>query len=249
LGEDRPRGQAKGSFLLIGEAGGGGEGASRRLYGRAKGKALRKHQTELVGGLLPRLALDLSKPIDDPAALFSAPVRETRLEIGFGGGEHLIEAAALEPDVGFIGCEPFINGMARLLSQIERRGLENIRLHRGDAVEVIDRLPDDSLGRVYLFYPDPWPKRRQRKRRFVSSDILTRLARVMQGGAQLRFSTDIDDYTAWTLARLRAFPDFHWTASGPADWLNPWEGWTPTKYEGKAIAAGRKPVYLTFARK
>ena len=168
----------------------------------------------MVGELLPKLALDLAKPIDDPAALFGAPVRETRLEIGFGGGEHLIEAAALEPDVGFIGCEPFVNGMARLLSLIERRGLENIRLHRGDAVEVIDRLPDASLTRVYLFYPDPWPKRRQRKRRFISADTIARLARVMRGGAQLRFATDIDDYAAWTLARLRASPDFRWTASG-----------------------------------
>jgi tRNA (guanine-N7-)-methyltransferase len=202
----------------------------------------------LVGELLPKLALDLAKPLDDPAALFGAPVRETRLEIGFGGGEHLIEAAALEPDVGFIGCEPFVNGMARLLSLIERRGLGNIRLHRGDAVEVIDRLPDASLARIYLFYPDPWPKRRQRKRRFISADTLARLARVMRAGAQLRFATDIDDYAAWTLARLRASPDFRWTASGAADWLHPWEGWTRTKYEGKAIAAGRKPVYLTFAR-
>jgi len=248
LGEDRPRGQVEGSLLLIAEAGSGGDGASRRLYGRAKGKALRRHQTELVGGMLPRLAIDLAKPIDVPA-LFGVPMRETRLEIGFGGGEHLIEAAALEPDVGFIGCEPFINGVARLLSQIERRGLENIRLHRGDAIEVVDRLPEASLARVYLFYPDPWPKRRQRKRRFISVDTLARLARVMRSGAQLRFSTDIDDYAAWTLARLRVSPDFRWTAERAADWLDPWEGWMQTKYEGKAIAAGRKPVYLTFTRR
>ena len=136
--------------------------------------------------------------------------------------------------------------MARLLSQIERRGLKNIRLHRGDAVEVLDRLPDASLDRVYLFYPDPWPKRRQRKRRFVSADTLARLARTMHKGAELRFATDIDDYAAWTLARLRASPDFQWTAAAAADWLLPWDGWTQTKYESKAIAAGRKPVYLTF---
>ncbi|MFY9628264.1 MAG: tRNA (guanosine(46)-N7)-methyltransferase TrmB [Methylocystis sp.] len=175
-------------------------------------------------------------------------MRETRLEIGFGGGEHLIEAATREPEVGFIGCEPFINGMARLLSQIEQRGLNNIRLHRGDAVEVLDRLPDASLDRVYLFYPDPWPKRRQRKRRFVSADTLARLARTMQKGAELRFATDIDDYAAWTLARLRLSPNFKWMASAAADWLVPWEGWTTTKYESKAIAAGRKAVYLSFLR-
>ncbi len=198
--------------------------------------------------MLPRLALDLSKPMDDPSALFEAPVRETRLEIGFGGGEHLIEAAAREPDVGFLGCEPFINGVAKLLSGIERRGLRNIRLHRGDAIEVVDRLPDASVARVYLFYPDPWPKRRQRKRRFVSEDALARLARKMPRGAQLRFATDIDDYAAWTLARMLASPDFRWSASAAADWLNPWDGWTPTKYEAKAMAVGRKPVYLTFVR-
>ncbi len=221
----------------------------RRLYGRAKGKALRQHQTELVEGLLPQLSLDLAQSVIDPAALFPIPVCDIRLEIGFGGGEHLIEAAARQPEVGFLGAEPFMNGMARLLSQIERRGLANIRLHRGDAVEIIDRLPDESLARVYLFYPDPWPKRRQRKRRFVSEDSLARLARVMRRGAELRFATDIDDYAAWTLARLRASPDFCWTAATAADWRVPWEGWTQTKYESKAIAAGRKPLYLTFARK
>ncbi len=221
--------------------------APRRLFGRSKGKALRPHQTELISQLLPALSLDVSKPID-PSALFPEPMRELRLEVGFGGGEHLIEAASSEPDVGFIGCEPFVNGVARLLSRIERRELKNIRLYRGDAVEALDRLPDASLSRVYLFYPDPWPKRRQRKRRFVSEDALARLARVMKKSAELRFSTDIDDYAAWTLARIGVSPYFEWTAKASADWLDPWEGWTRTKYESKAIAAGRKPVYLNFTR-
>ncbi len=214
----------------------------RRLFGRSKGKALRPRQTELIADLLPRLALDLTAP--------SAPRggRELRLEIGFGGGEHLIEAAAREPDVDFIGCEPFINGMARLLSKIEALNLGNIRLHRGDAAEVLDRLPDASLSRVYLFYPDPWPKRRHRKRRFVSPENLDRLSRVMKKGAELRFATDIDDYAGWTLARLRARPDFVWRGGGAQDWLSPWDGWTRTKYEAKAIAAGRRPAYLTFIR-
>jgi tRNA (guanine-N7-)-methyltransferase len=220
----------------------------RRLYGRSKGKALRPRQADLLAQLLPRLSLDLAQPFDS-AALFRAPVRELRLEIGFGGGEHLVEAAARESDVGFIGCEPFINGMARLLAQIDARGLNNVLLHRGDAVDVIDRLPDAGLARVYLFYPDPWPKRRQRKRRFVSGETLDRLARVMRSGAELRFATDIDDYAAWTLARLGAHPSFSWSARSAADWTKPWDGWTPTKYECKAMAAGRKPVYLTFFRK
>jgi len=214
----------------------------RRLYGRSKGKALRPHQTELIADLLPQLALDLT------ARLAPRDDRELRLEIGFGGGEHLIEAAAAEPDVDFIGCEPFINGMARLLSRIEARGLRNIRLHRGDAAEILDLLPAASLSRVYLFYPDPWPKRRHRKRRFVSPENLDRLARVMKQGSELRFATDIDDYAGWTLAKLRARPDFVWRARGAQDWLSPWSGWTRTKYEAKAIAAGRRPAYLTFIR-
>lgn len=216
--------------------------ARARLYGRSKGKALRQHQTELMAELLPRLALDLSQPLPPQ------PDRETRLEIGFGGGEHLIEAAAREPDVDFFGCEPFVNGMAKLLAQIEARGLSNIRLHRGDAAEALDRLPDASLSRVYLFYPDPWPKRRHRKRRFVSPENLEKLARVMRPGAELRFATDIDDYAGWTLARLRACKDFRWRAKTAVDWRSPWDGWTQTKYETKAMAAGCRPVYLTFVR-
>lgn len=214
---------------------------SRRLYGRSKGKALRKHQAGLIESLLPRLALDLARP---PSIL-----RETRLEIGFGGGEHLIEAATNAPHVDFIGCEPFVNGMAKLLARIEARGLENIRLRQGDAAEVLDWLPETSLSLVYLFYPDPWPKRRHRKRRFVSPENLDRLARAMRPGAELRFATDIDDYAAWTLARLRAHPAFDWTARRASDWLTPWPGWPGTKYEAKAIAAGRNPVYLTFVRR
>jgi tRNA (guanine-N7-)-methyltransferase len=215
---------------------------TRRLYGRSKGKALRQHQSELIAALLPRLAIDLSKPLP------LRPGRDTHLEIGFGGGEHLVEAAAREPGVDFIGCEPFVNGMAKLLAGIEQRGLANIRLHRGDAGQVLDRLPEASLSRVYLFYPDPWPKRRHRKRRFVSPDNLDKLARVMRPGAELRFTTDIDDYAAWTLARLRACRAFCWRATTGQDWLAPWEGWTQTKYEAKAMAAGRRPVYLTFVR-
>ncbi|MBM3550992.1 MAG: tRNA (guanosine(46)-N7)-methyltransferase TrmB [Alphaproteobacteria bacterium] len=212
-----------------------------RLYGRSKGKALRKRQAALIEALLPRLSLDLSQPSPSFA-------RETHLEIGFGGGEHLIAAAAENPQVDFIGCEPFINGVAKLLARIEERGLANVRLHQGDAADVLDWLPDDSLGRVYLFYPDPWPKRRHRKRRFVARDNLDRLARVMHTGAELRFATDIDDYAAWTLARLRAHPAFAWRAQRADDWRTPWPGWTRTKYEAKAMADGRHPVYLTFVR-
>jgi tRNA (guanine-N7-)-methyltransferase len=215
---------------------------ARRLYGRSKGKALRQHQAALVAELLPRLALDPSAPLSP------RPGRETRLEIGFGGGEHLVAAASQEPDVDYLGCEPFVNGMAKLLSRIDAQALANIRLYQGDAAEVLDSLPDASLSRVYLFYPDPWPKRRHRKRRFVGPENLARLARVLRPGGELRFATDIDDYAAWTLARLRACDAFRWRAQSADDWRGPWEGWTSTKYEAKAVAAGRRPVYLTFVR-
>ena len=198
--------------------------------------------------LLPELSLDLADPFAS-TLLFPAPMRALRLEIGFGGGERLVEEATRESDVGFIGCEPFINGVAKLLAQIERRGLANIRLFRGDAALALDWLPEASLDRVYLFYPDPWPKRRQRKRRFINEENLDRLARVMRSGAELRFATDIDDYAAWTLARLRASKRFMWTAKSCSSWNRPWDGWTQTKYESKAIAAGRPPVYLTFLRR
>jgi tRNA (guanine-N7-)-methyltransferase len=221
---------------------------ARRLYGRSKGKTLRAHQTELMEGLLPALSCDLSAPFRSAAHLFGQPIRDVWLEIGFGGGEHLVKAAQANCDVGLLGCEPFVNGMAKLLAQIERRGLTNVRLHLGDAIEAIDWLPDASLGRVFLLYPDPWPKRRHRKRRFVAPDTLAKLARVMKRGAELRFATDIDDYAGWTLSRIAQSPDFVWRDKRANDWLAPWDDWTATKYEIKAMAAGRKPVYLTFIR-
>ncbi|WP_159732168.1 tRNA (guanosine(46)-N7)-methyltransferase TrmB [Methylosinus sp. Ce-a6] len=231
------------------ETSGGATHLARRLYGRSKGKALRAGQTRLLQELLPRLTLDLSAPCPSPQSLFPTSVEEVFLEIGFGGGEHLVAAAAARPDVGFIGCEPFVNGMAKLLARIDAQGLANIRLHQGDAAEVLRFLPPASLGRVFLFYPDPWPKRRHRKRRFVSKETLAELARVMTPGAQLRFATDIDDYAGWALARIRQAADLAWEAETSADWLTPWEGWTRTKYEAKAMAAGRKPVYLTFVKR
>ncbi len=223
------------------------EGA--KLYGRRKGKPLREHQSALVQTLLPKLVLDLSLPITDVGALF--PVRPTAvwLEIGFGGGEHLVAEARAHPDVGHIGCEPFLNGLAKALTAIEADALKNIRLFNGDAGRVIDALPDGALDGVYLLYPDPWPKRRQRKRRFLSDAMLERLARIMKPGAELRFATDIDDNAGWTLARIFRAPGFTWTAARAAEWQTPWAGWASTRYEAKAIAARRRPAYLTFQRR
>jgi tRNA (guanine-N7-)-methyltransferase len=221
------------------------------LHGRRSGKPLAAYQRELIAKLLPRLAIDISQPID-PLALFPAAgtaARDIWLEVGFGGGEHLLATAARRPDVGLIGCEPFLNGMARALADLASSDMDNIRLHCGDAGAILDALPPASLGRVFIFYPDPWPKRRQRKRRFVSDAMLDRLARVMRPGAELRFATDIDDYCGWTLACLLRSSAFEWTQMQASDWQNPWPHWVETRYERKAIAEGRRPAYLTAVRR
>ena len=219
------------------------------LHGRRCGKPLTKYQDGLVRTLLPRLAVDVSRPLADPAALFAREPREVWLEIGFGGGEHLLATAARHPDVGLIGCEPFLNGMARTLAALADGTRDNIRLHHGDAGALIDAVPPASLGRVFIFYPDPWPKRRQHKRRFISDDMLARIARAMRRGAELRFATDIDAYCGWTLARLLRSPDFTWLAERAVDWQQPWPDWVETRYEAKAHAAGRRGCYLTAVRR
>ena len=161
----------------------------------------------------------------------------------------MLRAAAENPDIGLIGCEPFINGLAKTLSRIQTLGLANIRLYAGDAADLISWLPSGSLGRVFLFFPDPWPKRRQRKRRFLSEKNLVALALAMRSGAELRFATDIDDYSGWTLARVLRSPDFIWPAERSDDWNRPWEGWRETRYEAKARQAGHRAVYLTFFKR
>jgi len=170
------------------------------------------------------------------------------LEIGFGGGEHLAARAGAHPDVGFIGCEPFVNGMAKLLAVIADENLRNIRVWDQDAAGLIARLPEGSIDQAYLLYPDPWPKRRQRKRRFISDEHLAALARVMREGAELRFATDIDDYAGWALARVLRSSSFVWQAERPDDWRRPWTGWPGTRYEMKARSEGRGSAYLTFTR-
>ncbi len=220
-----------------------------RLYGRRKGKKLRPRQAGLLETLLPQLALDPSRPIADATTLFARKPEAIWLEIGFGGGEHLAAEAKANPGCGFIGCEYFENGVAKVLALIEAQELDNIRLFCGDASTMIDALPEAALQGAYLLYPDPWPKRRQHKRRFLSDAMLGRLARVMQPGAELRFATDIADNAGWTLARVLRSPDFVWKAETAADWLQAWPGWMSTRYEAKALVQGRKPVYLTFVRR
>ena len=227
------------------------EGASRRgaFFGRRQGHKLSPRQAGLFDTLLPRLALELAAPPGDLPSLFPAQVEEVRLEIGFGGGEYLVAEAAQHPRTGFIGIEPFVNGMAKALSAIAARKLDNIRLHHGDAADVIKWLPPAALARVDLVYPDPWPKRRHWKRRFVQDASLAAIARVLRPGGEFRFVTDIADYTAWTLERGLRSPELAWTAERADDWRLPWPGFTGTRYEAKAKGAGRGPCYLVFRRR
>ena len=218
------------------------------FFGRRKGHPLRERQAALFDALLPRLALDLNTPAQDLAALFAVLVDDIRLEIGFGGAEHLIAQAIAHPRVGFIGCEPFVNGMAKALAAIDAREIGNIRLHHADAVDLLDWLPQNSIGRIDLLYPDPWPKRRHWKRRFVSDANLASLARVLGRGGEFRFATDWANYAEWTLSRLMRSPEFSWEAERADDWRKPWPGFTQTRYEAKAIREGRVPCYLVLRR-
>jgi tRNA (guanine-N7-)-methyltransferase len=218
------------------------------FFGRRKGHRLRERGQRLITELLPQLRVPPEGPIADLRALFPANVADVWLEIGFGGGEHLVASALAHRDVGVIGCEPFVNGMAKALGAIDAHRLDNVRLHDGDATHLLPRLPSGSIARVFLLYPDPWPKRRQRKRRFVNDATVAELARIMKPGAMLRFATDIDDYAGWTLEHLRRSGRFVWTAERADDWRKPFPDWPGTRYEAKALREGRRPVYLTFTR-
>ncbi|MDH7797957.1 MULTISPECIES: tRNA (guanine(46)-N(7))-methyltransferase TrmB [unclassified Beijerinckia] len=226
-----------------------GERFHPTLYGRRKGKKLRSHHSLLVDEFLPQVTVVPSALAQKPLSAFARPLDDLWLEIGFGGGEHLAHDAKSRREIGFIGCEPFINGVAKLLALIEEDELDNVRVHSGDALEVLKALPEASLGRIAILYPDPWPKTHQKKRRFISDESVQELARALRPGCELHFATDIDDYSAWALARILRSGLFDWQASAASDWLTPWADWPGTRYEAKAIAAGRKPVYLTFVKR
>jgi tRNA (guanine-N7-)-methyltransferase len=198
---------------------------------------------------LPKLLVDVAAPSPkDIAELFPATRSRFRIEIGFGGGEHLMAEAAREPDTGFIGVEPFINGMAKAVTAIVDGKLDNVRLFGHDASVLLDRLPPASIDQVDLLYPDPWPKKRHWKRRFVSVANLDRLARVIKPGGLFCFASDIPAYVEWTLAHFVADARFQWTAERADDWTRPLSGWPGTRYEAKAVRAGRTPTYLAFRR-
>ena len=225
------------------------DGLRRHIYGRRKGKKLRAGQDRLVRELLPTIRVPLSDaPVAAPETWFEPRPQATWLEIGFGGGEHLFARASAHPDIGFIGCEPFINGVAKLLSAISSAGTGNVRIHDGDARDLLEALPASCIDRVFLLYPDPWPKARHHKRRFISPDTLDQLARIMRPGSEILFASDIAGYVRWTLAHMRRHGDFRWKAERPADWRSPPRDWPGTRYEDKALAEGRSPAYLTFER-
>lgn len=223
-------------------------GEPRAFFGRRSGKRLHKGQDRLFKELLPGLEIALGDDILDPATLF--PDKAQRIiEIGYGGGEHLSLEASRHPDTGFIGCEVFSGGIAKLLQQIDEEELDNIRLFTDDALKLLQKLPDASLDGAYLLYPDPWPKTRHHKRRFISPMTLGELARTLKPGALFRFATDIEDYADWTLAHILRAPEFRFDPERPGIWHEPYAGWEPTRYEEKARAEGRmKSFYFSFER-
>lgn len=214
--------------------------APLRSFGRRKGRQLRPTKQGLFESLLPKLEISLEE------AKNLNPDDKNWLEIGFGGGEHLAHQAGLHPEVKLIGCEPYINGIAGLLTHIDEHKISNIRIYSDDARQLIDALPNACLERVFILYPDPWLKSRHKKRRIISMDFLDSLARVIKNGGELRLATDSADYATWMLERLLAHKNFQWQAKTYKDWLNPPQEWTPTRYEQKALAG--IPTYLGFNR-
>ncbi|MGB3719138.1 MAG: tRNA (guanosine(46)-N7)-methyltransferase TrmB [Proteobacteria bacterium] len=218
-----------------------------RSFGRRHGRKLSARQQGLLANVLPRLRIDLEQPPPENAtSLFATDAKDVWLEIGFGGGEHLIWQAEHHPNVGLIGCEPYLDGVVKVLDAVETKGLKNIRVLPDDARRLLRWLPDQSISRVFILFPDPWPKKRHWKRRLVSTQFLATLARVLKPGAELRLATDIGDYARTSLLAFRASPGYAWLAAGPSDWRERTPDWPPTRYEQKAIAQGRRPVYLRF---
>jgi tRNA (guanine-N7-)-methyltransferase len=225
------------------------QGYIPQIYGRRQDKPLTTRQAQLMATVLPRVAAPdpQAGPID-PAAVFPQ-ADELWLEVGFGGGEHLAWQAAHHPNIGFIGAEPFINGVAKLVTAIDAERLDNIRIHFGDARPLIEALPEGCLQRLFVLHPDPWPKKRHHKRRMISPWFFGEAARLLAPGGQLRVASDIADYIRWTLMHAQAAPAFEWAAERPADWRERPADWPQTRYEAKALREGRRPTYLIFHRK
>ncbi len=219
-----------------------------QLYGRSKGHSLRAGHQRLMSELLPRIATPGGDAPIDLSALFPG-ADDFALEVGFGGGEHLAWQASRQPGTGFIGAEPFVNGVAKLLAQVEEDDLRNVRILHGDARPLIERLPDGRFSRIFVLHPDPWPKKRHYKRRMISPWFFESAARLLAPGGVLRVASDIPDYVRWTLMHAHNAAAFEWTALRAADWRTRPEDWPQTRYEAKAIREGRTPAYLVFRRK
>ncbi len=225
------------------------EARDLKFYGRRKGKALRPGRARLMETLLPEISVPGGEGPLEPKALFAAPVAEAWLEIGFGGGEHLAGQAEANPSVGIVGCEVFLNGVARLMSLLDAgNATDRVRIHHGDVRALTPRFPDAGFSRVFVLFPDPWPKLRHAKRRFIGPDNLPELARLLADGGELRVASDDMTYIRWSLRHLMDSPDFTWMAETPTDWLGRPDDWVPTRYERKAIRQGRAPVILRFRR-
>ena len=226
------------------------DGEPRAFFGRRAGKTLHARQQGLMEALLPRLDIALPEAETlEPDGLFGRTGQQTILEIGYGGGEHLARKAAEQPGTNFIGAEVFSGGIGKMLEKIDAEGLTNVRLFTDDALKLLQALPEASLDAVYLLYPDPWPKTRHHKRRFVSPLTLAALARVIRPGGLFHFATDIEDYANWTLAHILRAQGLVWPVVAPGSWHQPYPGWQPTRYEQKARREGRvQSFYFSFLR-
>ena len=219
----------------------------RRLYGRRSGHKLRQGQAALVETLLPAISVPEQGSIS-AAALFGDAGRPLHLEIGFGSGEHLAYRADLLPDHGFLGCEPFLNGMVGALQHVRDKALANVRLHMGDALDILERLPDGSLRFVYLLHPDPWPKARHAKRRMVNHGPLDLIAAKLEPGGEFRLGTDDPTYCRWAMMVMNQRRDFEWLAESADDFCIRPGGWPETRYEGKARRKGHEVWYFRYRR-
>ncbi|SNB52082.1 tRNA (guanine-N7-)-methyltransferase [Arboricoccus pini] len=222
----------------------------RQIYGRRVGVKLKPAQQRAMAELLPLRRFEVTAEDGlKPRELFAADIKSVWLEIGFGGGEHLAATAAAHPDIGIIGVEPFLNGVAKLMSVCQALDLPHVRVLIDDARLLLKALPDASLGRAFVLFPDPWPKLRHHKRRIVNPETVADFARVIEPGGELRLATDDRDYGQAMLATLLACEAFEWLAATADDWRLPWAGWPGTRYEAKAARAGRAPIYLRFRRR
>lgn len=218
-------------------------------FGRRQGRTLRPQQKALLADVMPQVEVRLQGENIAPASFFAKAPKEVWMEIGFGGGEFLAKQATLHPDIGIIGCEPYINGVVKLLAEVAEHKFRNVAIWRDDARMVLKAIKDHSLHRVFILFPDPWPKIRHQKRRIVSHAMLELLSTKLVPGGELVLATDHVDYAEWMFAHVLDTPYFTWNATSSADWKTPPEGWTTTRYEEKTRAEGREPVFIRCVNK